>query len=516
MKRRIALVLCALMLFGSAQAALIDPASDAWLSGNDEVRFALSGQIKTLTPYGQEAIDAFNAALQHISVNVELVWDDIAVDFCVAGDAVVGLKQATAQTGTVLTTSLLPNRELRSNGSAMNALSGSAESEAAFDLFAALEEVRNCYQALTDAIVPFAEEKKANYSIKNVGTSKWSRVARLTPEQSAQIAPLIADVLGCGMDDAYRGELSQATYQKGFVVALYQTAKGGDDLAVYIKGNMEFADGVRRSVSYQWAFGKAKDGSLIDTYKCVINRAKAPKDDREINASYKRTQSDSKLSVKGECTARILTPDAPTVSTTTTHDLKGTQKGDGRTLTGSVKTVTKTTEGDKTETLTTTVEPNLTLTASEGSGVLSGTTEITRKKGKDTHLSVALTFDKEPAEVFTEAVRMGTLYVVTDDRGAPQSSLAQNRDEVTKPDDFLVGKPPIGYQSHTAPDVYTSIDLDTLSEDVFESLMDEMTQNLAGKLLVAMAKLPPDALALLADNLSDADFAAFLSLAEGL
>jgi len=48
------------------------------------------------------------------------------------------------------------------------------------------------------------------------------------------------------------------------------------------------------------------------------------------------------------------------------------------------------------------------------------------------------------------------------------------------------------------------------------ALMNELAQNLAGKLLVAIAKLPQENSVLLQDNLSESDFALLLSLVEGL
>lgn len=111
----------------------------------------------------------------------------------------------------------------------MDALSGMEQEEPAFDALRAIREAEGCYTALTDAIAPYAEEKKANYKIKDIGYSRWSRVARLSVEQSAELAPLIAQVLGCGMDEAFREQLNTMTYGKGFVVALYQDAQGGTE-----------------------------------------------------------------------------------------------------------------------------------------------------------------------------------------------------------------------------------------------------------------------------------------------
>ena len=57
-------------------------------------------------------------------------------------------------------------------------------------------------------------------------------------------------------------------------------------------------------------------------------------------------------------------------------------------------------------------------------------------------------------------------------------------------------------------------DLDTAQADQLEALRGELYQNLAGRLLTALAKLPAEDAALLADNLSEEDYAAFLELAQ--
>lgn len=55
--------------------------------------------------------------------------------------------------------------------------------DGSFDLNAALTEAEACYRQLTDGIQPYAEEKKANYTIKNMDKGKWVRLAKLTAER---------------------------------------------------------------------------------------------------------------------------------------------------------------------------------------------------------------------------------------------------------------------------------------------------------------------------------------------
>ena len=258
-RRITVMALCVAMLCSAAladTAAFSRTAAD-YMSPYENVQFHATAQINTLTPYGDGTLEMMNALLKSMSVRGQ-IYDSGAetrVTFCTEGEPVVSLVEQQADVGTQLTTSLLPNRTLISSQSAMDVISGFEQEEAQFDFFAALSEGEACYQELADAILPFAEEKAASYSIQNVGSARWVRLARLTPEQSAQIQPLIAKVLGCGMDQAFRDQLSAMVCQKSFTVALYRTKEGGKDIAVYIKGNVKFPDDKLRAISYQWAFG---------------------------------------------------------------------------------------------------------------------------------------------------------------------------------------------------------------------------------------------------------------------
>lgn len=517
LRRTLALLMGCMLLPGSTGAFALGLSGMGSIYLNtDDMRFAVSAQLRELLPYGEQAIENLNAALKHVSVAADVTGNDATLEIHVAGDPVVSLRETATTGGTQLTTPLLPNRVLTSADSAMDALIGAEQEEAKFDLFAAIEELQGCYQQLTDAILPYAEEKAANYTIKNIAPSRWSRIARLTPEQSAELAPLIAQVLGCGMDKAYREQLAQATYGKGFIVGLYQTAQNGEDLAVYIKGDVILADGARRALSYQWAFTTKDSGERVDTFKYEMTRAKAPKDDRVISALYKRIDTEGQFKLDGESSVKMVDGEAGvTVTTTASHKLSGKADGDTRSFAGEMSTAVKTTQDGQTETVATTITPELSLIASEGGGVLTGTATVEQKTGKTTHFSAVLTFDKEPA--FTSAMDSGTLFVVTEDM-MPASSLTQNleEEETVEPKKAQALQTPIGYVSHTAPESETTVDLDTLSEPDSAALMDELSQNLAGKLLIALSKLPAEDTALLRDNLSEEDYAAFEALVEGL
>lgn len=509
-KRLCALVLTCCLVSGCACAQGLTDVLDGYLDLNDDVQYAMSAQIDTLTPYGDEMLSMLNAVLKHLSIGAVVSDDTATMDVCVDGESVMSMTENAVDGGTELTTPLLPNRTLTSAGSAFEKL-GSVEAETAkFDLFSAISGWEDCYQALTDAILPYAEEKSANYKITDVATSKWSRIARLTPEQGAEIAPLIEKVLGCGMDEAFRETLVGLTPGKGFIVGLYQLKEGGPDLALYMKGYLTFADGKTRNLAFQWAFTE-KEGVRIDTVKYELVRSKTAVDTREIHATLKR-QADDTLLLKGDCTATIKDADG-NITTVHTYDLSGQDKSGVRPVTGSVTIAVKTREGETTTTDTTTITPDLRLTSSEGSGVLSGTVGIDQKTDKLVHTALKLVFDEEPARLLSQAAQSGVLFAVSDPE-MPQSSLSQNIEMPDKPEDYLVGAPPIGLTGYNAPETMQVIDVD--AEGQLDALMGEWTQNLAGKLLIALARIPEEDMALIRDNMSEEDFAAFLAMVDDL
>ena len=505
----------------SASIAGLDGALADYLDINSDVRYSFSIQAQQLVPYGEETVTMMNGLLGHIRVAASHTGGDeageSALSLSVDGESLMDMTQRHADGRTVLTTSLLPNRTLVSADSAMDAFSGAASGEEApFDALLAIKEAEGCYTALTDAIIPYAEEKKANYKIKNIAASRWSRIARLTPEQSAELAPLIANLLGCGMDAAFRAELAQMTYSKGFIVGLYQAEQGGEDLAVYIKGGVTMGDGTTRQLSYQWAFtGGPEDRK--DTYKFELTKGKGDAENRTISASYRRKEAEGAFSLKGEWSATVKRG-ASSVTAKAEHDLSGVEQAGVRTLEGTVVTSEKTSADGDSETITTTLTPAIKLTSSEGSGVISGTVALEEKLDKSVQKAWTLTFDEEPAQAFAQAAQSGELYAVAPDAEydpMPQSSLNQNEDRGGA-GSYLVGQPPIGYQVYAIPGEMQTFDLDAAGEEQLDALMAEAAQNLAGRLLTALAKLPAEDAALLADNMSEEDYAAFLTLIEGL
>jgi len=66
--------------------------------------------------------------------------------------------------------------------------------------------------------------------------------------------------------------------------------------------------------------------------------------------------------------------------------------------------------------------------------------------------------------------------------------------------------------SYPVPETMQTVDLDLVGQEQRDMLLEEMAQRGAGVLLIALGKLPGEPLRLLIDNMTDVDYAAFLSL----
>ena len=507
-RRLSALLLSVWMLLGTAlaDASGVFAALENYAGDAQTLDFELTAQFDTLVPYGDDTVAMLNALLRSLSAegSVQDGGATTQLAFRAGEEELFSLTEKQMDVGTALTTSLLKNRVLLSAGSAMDELSGHAQKEPSFDFDRAVAEAEACYRELTEAIIPYAEEKTASYSIKNIGSARWTRLARLTPEQSAEIQPQIAKVLGCGMDSAFREQLSGMECQKSFVVALYQTKEGGDDLAVYIKGNVRFPDGALRAISYQWAFKVNDDGQRVDTYKFEMTKNSSPRDDRTITGTAKTLATEKKLALDVTSKAVVRNPEtAETTTTTVTRKLNGQNGG----VAGTVSTVERVAKGETAKTVTVNMVPDLRITSADGAASLAGTLHIEKLAGQNTHISADLLFgEKAPVPAATPEPRV-----------MPQSSLTQNMEwlwTLDDPEDFLVGRAPIGYAEYTAPEEETVIDLDSADADTKAALMDEMSQKLAGHLLKAIAGMPEEALELFRDSLNETDWASILELVQ--
>ncbi|MDD3336735.1 MAG: hypothetical protein PHI98_14695 [Eubacteriales bacterium] len=526
------LMLCLLGGAAMADTLSLDRVLSEYFDINDDVRMSISFEFQNLPPFGDDMLGMINGVMKHVAMNAEIVGGDTALGLAVDGLSLAEIQEKEENGRYSMTTSLLPNRILTGSQSPLDVLfADQEETEKSFDLPKAVAEAEKCYQKLTDAIEPYAEAKKANYKITNIGYAKWVQLARLTEEQSAALLPAMIDLLSCGMDDGFRQSLQQMTCKNGFTIALYQTKEMGDDLAVYMKGSVSLGENDTRTLSYLWAFTRTETGNK-DSYKLELIRSKAPAERRVVEGSLTATNEKEKLSVTQKSTATFKDAEG-TVAVTEKHSLKGQTGSSETTLTGTISTEVKTTVDGSSETVTTELEPELTLTSAEGSGVLSGTVGMVKKLGKKEQLRMTVRFDKDPATALSAAAAEGTLYAVADNAGSDEvtitiggSSLAQNLDEVelttTKPDATVqpaatnVGEAPVGMTTYTVPKEVQTVDLDTADEAVRQALREEMAQYGAGYLLKALVALPDEDGALLKDNMTDEDFATFMNRVSGL
>lgn len=542
-RRFLSLLLCLLLTLGAACAtadtAGLSRALEDWLDREAQLRFSATFQVDTLLPFNQDRLDMINKLLAHTSLQVTLEQEDggslTALSLLVDSQPMFSLTERAQDESFSLETSLLPNRVLKSSGLSPIALlagdsaqaapaatdAGSADTEAAapagsFDMLTAFSEAEASYQALISACEPYAEKKKANYKIKNIGTAKWSQIARLTPEQSDAVAPLIHAVLKSGMDEDYQRTLDGVSFGKGFIVGLYKSAEDGNDMAVYMKGDLIYPDGSVYRLAYQWSFISSND-QRKDAYKYEAVKAQKPADNRTLSALVTRGLPSGPLVLSGSGTSAFKVG-----TITQTHveklDLSGKQSGNTRSFTGSITQQRTSSDDDITHTVTFT--PDLSILTEGDQGIVSGSIRVETKKEKTVLTAMTLTFGDVPAEALEE---VPSLYTVTeeapDDASTlPPASIVQNLDEAPEADvsDYLVTTSPVGIPTYLPPDQPTALSLENMTLQQHSQLMGEMSQNLAARLLAAFAKLPEADRQLLRDGLTDADYEKFLSLISGL
>ncbi len=555
-----------------ADMAALDNALSRWLTGRDALRFSATLTVNTLLPFTDDTLTMLNGVLSHVTIdaNVKESGESSQTDAQIAVDGTALMDwNEQAQDGVyTLTTSLLPNRTLTAkNASPMDVLSSFTGDEAAedanadmaeedteivnnsdvaqaFSLLNAIEELQACYQKLTDGIQEYATEKSANYSIKHIGRGKWSRVARLTTEQSESLLPELRAVLSCGMDDTYRTEIAGMTFAKGFVVALYRNADD-QDICVYMKGNVYGADGIRRALAFQWAF--TTDGiERTDTYKYEITKSSGKRDSRIIGAICTQTSRSDQYSIDLEATTtlkriRITDKDTETI------DLSGAvDADDGMTCQGVMSSVIAQTVSSDTTKNTTNTTVDLLFTPDNGVNTVSGTVvyQTLTDKIVERELAWTLAADAakptakvEPDDKTEKTDTAGGVVVsiispeteadgeMADDTAAPVSSLEQIAADVstgsqTEPQEdsspYLVGSAPTGLTTFSKTESLQAIDLDKADADTVQLLLTEAAQHLASRLILAIANLPDDDAALLQDGMTDTDYAAFLALLDEL
>ena len=415
--------------------------------------------------------------------------------------------------------------------------------DGAFSMLDAVTELQACYQTLTDAIQPIATEKRANYNIKGIGAGKWSRIARLTQEQSDGLLSELRAVLSCGMDDTYRAEVAQYTFAKGFIVALYQNADQ-KDLCVYLKGTVNTPDGSQRKVLLQWAF--VTNGlERTDNYKFEVSQRTGTTDSRVIEANSKQvSRSDAfSISSKAETT---LKRGKITDKSTARIEISGVKEETAAlTCVGSVSRELAHTEGGETEKTTESADVDVQITPDADGSVLSGTVDYVQKNAKLVQTDILFTFASDVASFDTNTVTdengtantlpaggeqtikveaTPTIAATTDEDGNLISSVDQINEDLTKASEpteetqsaFLVGVLPIGLKTYAIPQEQTTVDVDTANTATLQSLMAELAQTLAGKLVLAVSALPGDDGKILNDGMTSQDYAAFVAMINAL
>lgn len=520
-----------------ADFAGLDTVLSPWFLQAGTLRFSAAMELKTYLPFPKERLDMMNALLQHLSFQAALEQSDgdFLTTFALScdGESLFSLKEQETDGAFALETSLLPHRVLTSASlSPIAMLSGQRtplEPEPSFDALSAISEAQSSYQDLINACAPYAQSKKANYRIKDIGTAKWSQIARLSTEESDAMLPLLRTVLGSGMDEAHRAELDQVRFGPNFIVALYKLGEKDKDIAVYMKGDLLYPDKSTRKLAYQWAFVD-KGTERKDSYQYEFSKSGKLALSRVASSFLTQKRLSDQLSLKGSWDLTLKGAGITTVESTRV-DLSGNAKGSSRTLKGALSQQRKETQGEKTAATLTTYTPDLTLTVSGPDGLLSGSIQTESKKDKAVTTAMTFSLASEVPSDFLSATEEAGLYAVREEptpapsAALPASSIVQNEEsdpvpqasfawqEASPPQDaaFLVGQAPIGMQSYAAPQEKASLVLDALSATAYSDLLEELSQNLAAKLLLALTKLPSEDLALLKDGMTDSDYDRFLS-----
>jgi len=543
--KRLIAVLCLLLCIttgASASLASLDTALAPLLEGQDAVSMSVSMQLKTLMPFDDTRIDLINRVLKHAVLDLHIAsdTDSYTTGFQISlGDTQLMMMAEQYQCGNyMLQTSLLPNRMLFSTqASPMDTLLAAADAEdtadeeettlntsdveTAFDMLAAVEALNGYYRTLIDQTVPLTEKNTPNYAIENIGRGRISYVAKLTTEQSEALAEELHTMLTFGMDADYCQELSQVTFAKGFVVALYQN-EDAEDICVYIKGTVIYPDGDRRTLKWQWAFTPDRE---TQTFTFEAARESGTRDSRVINAILKRTEDETSYTISLETMTNLRRSSLNETSTYTVE--LGGALGDMPTCAGSLTRVTGATlNGEDTGETQTDIAVDLSLLEASGGAEISGTGSYMHSKDNTVQTELEITFTSAAAAALAaaqaqeQAEEETSSPVVVSIIAADPAQAQQNaetptttaEETQTEQPEFLVGTAPLGLYDYEIPADMTTISMDTTESKVHQSLMNEAVQRLAGNLVTAILDLPAEDRVLLSDGMTEEDYAIFLAM----
>lgn len=552
-KRSMAFALTLTLLLAAVWPAValdigkVDTALARWLGAYPAIRFHATLDLKTQMPFSQPTVAMMNAALGHVRISGAVTSgengaEQTAIRLSMDEDVLFSAQESVMDQQKAFTLSLLPNRTLTSqDGSPLDLLlagwsqanqpstapdvleNGEAQAEPdaqtdvpeAFSMLEAITELRECYQSLTAGITPLTEEKRANYNIKGIGAGKHSRVARLTSEQSEALLPQLRAVLACGMDDAYRGEIAQVTFEKGFIVALYLNADR-QDMCLYMKGNLIYPDGDKRKIVWQWAF--TTDGiQRKDQFRYDASRLKGTADTRSITASLTQVSRSDAFSLNGKSETRLKRGKVTDLCTDTL-DLSGKQDASQLlTMAGEMRSeVTQTLAEDTTKHVQL-VTADLAITPDAEGAILSGnaTYQITQDKKVQTEIGISFADAAPVMEDAPAADNGATVTITSTDETSSLDLLGDlfvGDEAAAEGQEYLVGTLPIGIRQYPVPSVVTSLSLDALTQAQSSVLLAEASQNLAVRLVAALANLPAEDAAILYDGMTEADQAELKTL----
>ena len=508
--KRFLVLMIACLLFCFPALAL---EGEEWLMPEGEAAFSMQAQVQALLPWTDTTLEMINRLLNHISLEASVTKGSARMALAVEGTETVWLEETESDAGTILQTDALPNRILSSSGSALEGLltvASAFEEEDTlcpytFDLSQALQEGLAAYPALKEQLAPMAESKAANYTIKNVGKGSWVLLGRLTKDQSAELHDALCAVLSAGLDSNRREMIYSLTFQKALNVAVYSTGKEGEegeDLAVYVKGNVKHPNGKTYEISYQMAWGEG-----ISTYKLEIGKGK--KDGLAISGTLTLSGGDTSYEESLKCTSSFRSEDGKIAWEITDQQvMTGKRSKALRTLKGTLTRKEKAT-GDTAYTQET--EWSLDLACEEG--ILTGSLTYGETQDKNTLTQVTMTLTGPGAGLASaeSSVEPGEEVVIVlygDEDEIAGDTLTAGEDDTG----FLVGTPPAGMTAYNAPAAALQVDLDTVTPEALEALQQEMFQNTAGTTLYALfTSLPREDLALLEDNIEEETFTRWLA-----
>ncbi len=537
MKRAIpVIVLCFLLCLTTAATASLASLENALgpvFHGKGAVKTSVKLTVNTLMPFDDIRLDLINRVLKHTQLDlfVDETPDDAATGFrlIMAGAPLFEMTERHTGGAYLVQSSLLPNRMLFStNASPMDMLLVSQEEvevvdedskdpntsdvEEAFDMLSAVEELKPLYQTLTDQTVPLTEENKVRYKIDDIGTGRFSYVAKLTEEQCQALAPDLRKVISCGMDAEYREELAQVTFERRFTVALYKD-EDGNDVCLYIRGTIVYPDGDRRSLKWQWGF---TPDLKTQTFLYRVSRNEGRRDTRNIDAILEQTQSADAYTLACETTTN-LRRGGRNEKSTLTIDLSGTP-GSASTCQGSISRQTGGTDNSKDmDKRITDVTVDCSLQAGETSALLTGDLSYQQTINRDVITALDLHFEQaqQPEQDDDAASELAPYHMPTD---APvpdldvEPLLEALEHRQTEDMEYLVGSPPIGLYAYDIPDEIISVNMDNMQTSVHQSMFNEAGQRLAGNLVLALLNLPAEDAGLLADGMQESDYAIFLEM----